>query len=81
MVHYLKQKKGLPAQLPQHLVTGSKSLQDLPMQLTPKETSCVECAGQLTEPVLITAHAKLVTYTGVVEGETISYQNISSISS
>ncbi|RXN06671.1 HMG domain-containing 3 isoform X2 [Labeo rohita] len=34
----------------------------------PKETSCVECAGELTEPLLITADAKLVTYTGVVNG-------------
>ncbi|KAI7802115.1 hypothetical protein IRJ41_000508, partial [Triplophysa rosa] len=68
MVHYLMQKKGLPAQLPQHLVTGSRSLQDLPRQLMPKETSCVECAGHLSEPMLITANAKLVTYTGVVDG-------------
>lgn len=74
MVHYLMDKKALPAQLPQHLVTSSKSLQDLPRQLIPKETSCVECAGQLTEPQLITADAKLVTYTGVVDGETC--QNI-----
>ncbi|KAI7813453.1 hypothetical protein IRJ41_016963, partial [Triplophysa rosa] len=70
MVHYLMQKKGLPAQLPQHLVTGSRSLQDLPRQLMPKETSCVECAGHLSEPMLITANAKLVTYTGVVDGKT-----------
>ncbi|KAL1275320.1 hypothetical protein QQF64_034943 [Cirrhinus molitorella] len=68
MVRYLMETKALPAQLPQHLVTGSKSLQDLPRQLIPKETSCVECAGQLTEPLLITAAAKLVTYTGVVDG-------------
>ncbi|KAL0152812.1 hypothetical protein M9458_051882 [Cirrhinus mrigala] len=68
MVHYLMEKKALPAQLPQHLVTGSKSLQDFPRQLIPKETSCVECAGELTEPLLITADAKLVTYTGVVNG-------------
>lgn len=68
MVHYIMQKKGLPAQLPQHLVTGSRSLQDVPRQLMPKETSCVECAGHLSEPMLITANAKLVTYTGVVDG-------------
>ncbi|KAI7790646.1 hypothetical protein IRJ41_006318, partial [Triplophysa rosa] len=78
MVQYLLQKKGLPAQLPQHLITGSRSLQDIPRQLMPNETTCIECAGHLSEPVLITAHAKLVTYTGVVDGKLC--QKMSSIS-
>lgn len=70
MMQYLMKNKTLPENLPQDLVTGSQTFEDIPKDLVPKETVCAECGGHLNEPVLITACAKLVTYTGVVDGET-----------
>ncbi|XP_054596456.1 uncharacterized protein [Nothobranchius furzeri] len=68
MVKYIMKNKALPENLPQDLVTGSQTLEDISKDLIPKETICAECGGQLNEPVLITARAKLVAYTGVVHG-------------
>ncbi|XP_076831139.1 uncharacterized protein LOC143476705 [Brachyhypopomus gauderio] len=70
MVSYLLKNKTIPPLLPQKLTTGSKTVEDFPKHLIPKETTCPECTGivALSEPKLITDKAKLVTYTDIVEG-------------
>lgn len=70
MVQYIMKNKALLESLPQDFATGSWTLEDIPKDLVPKETVCAESGGHLNEPVLITAHANLVAYTGVVDGKT-----------
>ncbi|KAL1279050.1 hypothetical protein QQF64_025723 [Cirrhinus molitorella] len=76
MLRYLMKNKTLPAELPQKYITGSMTISDIPKHLVPKETVCSECPGNvvLSEPVLITSKAKLITYTDVVEGFSTYYQ-------
>ena len=71
MVSYLLKNKTIPPLLPQNLTNGSKRAEDFPRHLVPKEPTCPECTDNLalSEPMLITAKAKLITYTGIVEGK------------
>lgn len=66
MVHYIFRKK-IPADLPHDVISA---MGDFPRHLIPHETICTECTGQtlLSEPQLITATAKIVTVTDIIQG-------------
>lgn len=74
MVKYIKAHKKLPSVLPKTVFEESrdaKALQGFPKYLIPTEVTCTECEQQslLSDPQLITSKAKIVTYTGIVEGK------------
>lgn len=69
MANYVGHQKKLPSTLPENLTQFESEMQ-FPKQLIPAETVCQECPGQvgLTDPVLITDKARIVTSTGVIKG-------------
>lgn len=69
MAKYVYHQKKLPSKLPENL-THFESEMRFSKQLIPTETVCQECPGQvcLTDPLLITDKARVVTSTGVVKG-------------
>jgi len=71
MVFYLLKEKRLPADLPKELINGLQPKCEFPRSLIPQETFCSQCKGNplLSEPILITSRAKILTFTGVVEGK------------
>lgn len=71
MVRYLMKNKSLPVDLPQNLISGLQLGSELRHQLIPEETFCSECEGNhvLSDPIIITSRAKILTFTGVVEGK------------
>lgn len=71
IVRYLMKNKSLPVDLPQNLVSGLQHGSEFRHQLIPEETFCSECEGNhvLSEPIIITSRAKILTFTGVVEGK------------
>lgn len=72
MVNYVMANKKLPAELPQAVIEQSrdgKILNSFPKHLIPKEAKCKECDYVLCDPVLITARGRILTTTGVLEGQ------------
>ncbi len=71
MVFYLLKEKRLPADLSKELINGLQPKCEFPRSLIPQETFCSQCKGNqlLSEPILITSRAKILTFTGVVEGK------------
>ncbi|XP_067301220.1 uncharacterized protein [Pseudorasbora parva] len=71
MVLYLLTEKLLPADLPKELINGLQPKCEFPRSLVPQETFCSQCKGKqmLSEPILITSRARILTFTGVVEGK------------
>ncbi len=71
MVLYLLKEKRLPADLPKELVNGLRPKCEFPRRLIPEETFCSQCKENhmLSEPILITSRAKILTFTGVIEGK------------
>lgn len=69
MAKYIYNRKKLPSTFPEN-VAQFASEAHFSKQLVPDETVCQECPGQvfLTEPVLITNKARVITLTGVMEG-------------
>ncbi|XP_039608627.1 uncharacterized protein LOC120528516 [Polypterus senegalus] len=69
MVTYLYHKKRIPAILPTE-VCAPPDFHNFPKHLIPAETSCSLSPGivPLTNPVLISSKAKIVTFYGTVEG-------------
>lgn len=69
MAKYVYHQKKLPSTLPKNLTQFESEMQ-FPKQLVPVETVCQECPGRvcLTDPVLITDKARIVTSTGVIKG-------------
>lgn len=69
MTEYVYHQKKLPSTLPQNLIQLECEMQ-FSRQLIPAETVCQECPGRvcLTDPVLITDKARVVTSTGVIKG-------------
>ena len=69
LVLYLINKKRIPAVLSKN-VSSHQSNGNFPKYLIPQETFCSVCPGRvpLSEPVIITQKAKIVTFTGIVEG-------------
>lgn len=69
MAKYVYHQKKLPSALPKNLTLFESEIQ-FSKHLIPAETVCQECPGQvcLTEPVLITDKARVVTSTGVIQG-------------
>lgn len=71
IVLYLLNNKKLPAVLPKD-VCSPHNMETLPKHLIPLETFCAVCSGKvpLSEPerILITQKAKIVTFTGILEG-------------
>lgn len=69
MAKYVYDQKKLPSTLPENLTQFESEIQ-FSKQLIPAETLCQECTGQvcLTDPVLITDNARIVTSTGVIQG-------------
>nr|XP_046245767.1 uncharacterized protein LOC124059629 isoform X2 [Scatophagus argus]XP_046245768.1 uncharacterized protein LOC124059629 isoform X2 [Scatophagus argus]XP_046245769.1 uncharacterized protein LOC124059629 isoform X2 [Scatophagus argus] len=68
MAKYIYNQKKLPSTIPES-VTQAESEIHLSKHLAPAETACQDCPGQvsLTEPVLITNKARVITLTGVME--------------
>lgn len=69
MAKYVYRQKKLPSTLPENLIQSDSEMQ-FSKQLIPAETVCQECPGQvcLTDPVLITDKARIMTSTGVIKG-------------
>lgn len=69
MAKYVYHQKKLPSTIPEHLTQFESEMQ-FSKQLIPAETVCQECPGQvsLTDPVLITDKARVVTSTGMIKG-------------
>ncbi|XP_078023052.1 uncharacterized protein LOC117260069 isoform X2 [Epinephelus lanceolatus] len=68
MAKYIYNQKKLPSEFPED-ITQCESDIDFPKHLVPAQTVCQECPGgvYLTEPVLITNKARVITSTGVME--------------
>ncbi|XP_049339463.1 uncharacterized protein LOC125804568 [Astyanax mexicanus] len=66
MVQYIFHKKKLPAVLPPDVVKTN----NFPEHFIPSETFCTECLEHtpLSEPLLISSKAKILTVTDVIEG-------------
>ncbi|XDV41978.1 hypothetical protein PO909_010746 [Leuciscus waleckii] len=71
MVLYLLNNKKLPAVLPKDLCSP-QNMETLPKHLIPIETFCTVCPGKipLSDPILISQKAKIVTFTGILEDVT-----------
>ncbi len=69
MAKYIYYQKKLPSTFPEN-ITEFESEIHFSKHLVPAETVCQECPGQvsLTEPVLITNKARVITLTGATEG-------------
>lgn len=69
LVKYIQMSKKLPAVLPLD-VRAPPRIEDLPSHLIPYETFCAQCPGNvpLSEPILITHKAKIITISGIVQG-------------
>lgn len=69
MAKYIHEQIKLPFTLPGNVTQFDSEVQ-CSQYLVPAETVCQECAGRasLTEPVLITNRARVITLTGVIEG-------------
>ncbi len=59
-------KKKLPAVIPSDVVNTS----NFPLSFTPSEAFCTECSEvtPLSDPVIITSKARILTMTNVIEG-------------
>ncbi|TNN01119.1 hypothetical protein fugu_010501 [Takifugu bimaculatus] len=68
MAKYVYHHKKLPSALPENLTQFESEIQ-FSKHLIPAETVCQECPGQvcLTEPVLVTDKARVVTSNGVIQ--------------
>lgn len=79
MAKYIYNRKKLPSTFPKS-ITQFESEAHFSKQLVPVETVCQECPGQvfLTEPVLITNKARVITLTGVMEGLSVVRLTMSS---
>lgn len=66
MVKYIYEKKKLPAVIPSDVVNTT----NFPLSFTPSEAFCTECSEvtPLSDPVIITSKARIVTMTNVIEG-------------
>jgi len=75
MIHYMMAHKKLPSELPKTLLDHSRDLksnQCLPRHLVPTELKCINCTAEsLSDPRLITKDAKIVTFSGVIQGMVI----------
>lgn len=71
MVNYILQHKKIPAVLPEEMRLPSSNT-DYPQSLCPHETVCQECPGNvpLSDPILITQKAKILTNWCIVEDVT-----------
>ncbi|KAI7789432.1 putative HMG domain-containing protein 3-like [Triplophysa rosa] len=71
IVLYLLDNKKLPNVLPKD-VCSPQNIESLPKHLIPLETFCTVCPGKipLSDPILITQKAKIVTFTGILEAVT-----------
>lgn len=68
-MEYLISHKALPTNLPRDL-TLLRSSSDMSRKLVPRENYCHKCPGKvpLSEPIVISNKAKIVTIAEVVEG-------------
>ncbi|XP_042342939.1 uncharacterized protein LOC121943484 [Plectropomus leopardus] len=68
MAKYIYDQKKLPPKFPEDIPLCESEL-DFPKHLVPAQTVCPECPGgvYLTEPVLITNKARVITLTGAME--------------
>ncbi len=80
IIHYIMAHKKLPSELPKTILDVSrdaKSNQSFQRHLVPRELKCVKCTNQcLSDPILITKDAKILTFSGVVRGMYESYINV-----
>lgn len=75
MVHYLLVNKKIPSVPPEHLALPSAE-KDYPQHLVPAETFCLYCADAiaLSQPILITHKAKILTNTQAVQDVSSYYK-------
>ncbi|XP_028429117.1 uncharacterized protein LOC114552482 isoform X2 [Perca flavescens] len=68
MAKYIYNRKKLPSTLPENITRCESEIQ-FPKHLVPAQTVCQECPGRvsLSEPVLITNKARVITFTGLME--------------
>lgn len=74
MVQYILKNKKLPVVLPEHFRLPSVE-KEYPRHLIPEEMMCQHCPGNvpLSDPVLITQNAKILTSSRIVQGNSIMY--------
>ncbi|XP_055082353.1 uncharacterized protein LOC117381996 [Periophthalmus magnuspinnatus] len=74
MVQYLLINKRLPALFPEHLSVPVEK--DYPRHLAPTETNCLYCTDEviLSQPVLITHKAKILTYSRILQDFSTYYK-------
>lgn len=77
MAKYIYNHKKLPSEFSEKIIQFDPETHIL-KHLIPAETVCQECPGHvsLTEPVLITNRAKIITVTGVIQGLLTVYMQI-----
>ncbi|XP_059186901.1 uncharacterized protein LOC131969739 isoform X2 [Centropristis striata] len=73
---YIYNNKKLPSTLPEEIPQCESEI-DFPKHLVPVQTVCQECPGHvsLTEPILITNKARVITLTGVMEENSTFVKN------
>lgn len=65
LVEYLLTSKKIPSKLPKHVCSMTT---EFPRHLVPFETTCHHCDVPLSDPILISPKAKIVTVSGTIEG-------------
>ncbi len=71
MMKYMLENKKIPVEIPQTILQKSKhgkAFNTFPKHLVPEEVECRICKEVLSEPMMITCQAKIVTFHGVIQG-------------
>ncbi|XP_058628752.1 uncharacterized protein LOC131538714 isoform X2 [Onychostoma macrolepis] len=77
MMQYMLENKKLPVEIPQIILQKSKhgkAFNTFPKHLVPEEVECRICKEVLSEPMMITCQAKIVTFHGVIQGVSTYYK-------
>ncbi|XP_077096666.1 uncharacterized protein LOC143748537 [Siphateles boraxobius] len=77
MMKYMLENKKIPVEIPQTIMQKSKhgkAFNNFPKHLVPEEVECGICKGVLSEPMMITCRAKIVTFNGVIQGVSTYYK-------
>lgn len=71
MMKYMLENKKIPVEIPQTILQKSKHVKafnTFPKHLVPEEVKYRICKEVLSEPMMITCQAKIVTFHGVIQG-------------
>nr|XP_021331329.1 uncharacterized protein LOC108183900 isoform X2 [Danio rerio] len=72
MMEDMLEHKKIPVKLQQDILQKSKHA--FPKHLVPEEVECRLCKGVLSDPVLITCRAKIVSFNGLIQGVSTYYK-------